>query len=153
MTFHVFFSDAQEVKKCDSIPELNLQIIEVLKPQVGKKIGRGECWDLIRFVLDEVQAEWDGYENFGQVIDLDNHCLSPGDVIMFKNVVFEERNNRGGKTTMSMKNHYAIVVAINGNLLSIMHQNTAEYGRKVGVSIVNLNTLKKGKLTFFRPIA
>lgn len=145
--------EAQEIHPCDSIPALNAQIIEVLQPNVGKKIGKGECWDLIRFALDKVGANWDGYEGFGTKINVSSSCLSPGDIIMFKNVLFKEYDGRGGTTTISMKNHYAIVVKIDGEILTLMHQNTGEFGRKVGVSTINLAALVKGKLTYFRPIA
>jgi hypothetical protein len=53
---------------CDSIPSINKQIIVFVKNNIGKKVGRGECWDLANEGLNFVSAKWDGEYNFGKEI-------------------------------------------------------------------------------------
>src|SRR5690242_6004293 len=42
-----FHGKTQKIQSCDSIPALNSEILKVLKPYMGQKILRGECWDVL----------------------------------------------------------------------------------------------------------
>lgn len=146
------YGKAQQIRACDSIPALNRTVIEAAKPYIGRKVGKGECWDLIKVVLDEAQADWDGFEGFGKKVNPKTDCLSPGDIVMFKGVLFEGEAADGSTYSFSMPNHYAIIMGItDDNRLLIMHQNTSDFGRKTGVSFIYPTDLKKGKITYFRP--
>ena len=35
------------------LPELNQKIIDYVNQNIGKKVGRGECWDLVQIPLTE----------------------------------------------------------------------------------------------------
>lgn len=50
-------------------PELNQKIITFVSQNIGKKVGRGECWDLAAQALNQAGASWDGQYNFGRVIN------------------------------------------------------------------------------------
>ena len=73
-------------------------------------------------------------------------------MIQFKNV--ELKYKKGNVSyTESMAQHTAIVYKVNGSLdYEIAHQNTGEWGKKVGVSNFNLNNMTKGKVMIYRPI-
>ncbi|MFZ1333710.1 MAG: hypothetical protein WAR83_16070, partial [Flavobacteriales bacterium] len=42
-----------------AIPELNQHIVAYALGQEGKKVGRGECWDLAAEALNSGGATWD----------------------------------------------------------------------------------------------
>lgn len=149
--FFLFHGKAQQIQPCDSIPQLNSEILTVLKPYMGKKILRGECWDILSLALDETHAKWNGYDEFGKPYDYQNACIAPGDVIAFKNVKFAGVQN-GMKYFETMEKHFAVVKEVKaGGELVLWHQNTGKFGRKLGESSIFLKDLKKGKMQFFRP--
>lgn len=137
----------------NAIPPLNVEIVKAVKSNIGKKVGTGECWDLIQVVLDQVDAKWERTEKFGTKLNPKMDSLQPGDIVMLKKVQFKGVNDKGQEYTISMYNHYAFVMMAKGNLILVAHQNTDEFGRKVGMSTIYLSDLKKGTITFFRPVS
>jgi hypothetical protein len=148
---HSFEGHSQGVHGCDSIPTLNNELLKVLEPFMGKKILRGECWDVISLALNQTHATWNGYDVFGKPYDYKKECIASGDIIAFKNVKFGGTQN-GVKYFELMEKHFAVVkeVKANGELV-LLHQNTGKFGKKLGESSIFLGDLKKGKLTFFHP--
>ncbi len=146
-----FHGKAQNIQSCDSVPALNSEILKILKPYMGQKILRGECWDVLSIALNETHAEWNGYDVFGKTYDYKKECIAPGDIIAFKGVKFGGIQN-GQKYFEEMEKHFAVVKEVrpNGELV-LLHQNTGRFGRKLGESSIFLGDLKKGKLEFFRP--
>ena len=136
---------------CGDAPTINQRIVELASAEMNKKVGTGECWDLAKMVLDETGADWDGYETFGKLIDHNTECVYPGDIIQFKNVKITWED---GKYTYEeeMKHHTAIVheVLPDGNII-LIHQNTGQYGKKVGTTLFRINEIKKGKIMIYRP--
>lgn len=144
-----FFSQAQD--DCGETPALNQEIVDLASSKMNKKVGTGECWDLAQMVLNETEANWDGYEAFGKLIDHNNECIFPGDIIQFKNVKIEWEE---GKYTYEeiMKHHTAIVQEVKEDgTIVLIHQNTGQHGRKVGTTIFRINDMKKGKIMVYRP--
>lgn len=142
---------AQAQKDCGSTPALNQEIVDLANSKLNKKVGTGECWDLAQMVLDETNADWDGYEGFGKLIDHENECLYAGDIIQFKNVKIEWEE---GKYTYEeiMKHHTALIHEVKDDgTIVLIHQNTGQHGRKVGTSIFRINNMKKGKIMVYRP--
>lgn len=138
---------------CKEVPALNKQILETLKPYIGKKIGRGECWDAAELALNTVQADWDGMYAYGRVIDISKECIQPGDILQMENVYLEVITDEGGYTE-SFPHHTAIVYSVKPNgELELIHQNTGQYGQRMGVTAFNIANKKKGTLTFYRPVA
>ena len=137
---------------CSSIPELNQKIIEFVNESIGKKVDRGECWDLAAKSLNIINAEWDGEYQYGKKVSHLKDCIFPGDIIQFKDVIIKYEEN-GTKYTETMIHHTAIIYEVyNSERYLIAHQNTNFSGKKVGLSTLNLNYLKKGKIMIYRPI-
>jgi len=140
-------------RDCSNTPELNQKIVKLASEQESKKVGKGECWDLVQLVLDESNADWDGYEDFGDLINHKKDCIYPGDIIQFENVKIEWED---GKYTYveTMKHHFAVVhdVQEDGTIM-LIHQNTGQHGRKVGKTIFRIANMEKGKIFVFRPKA
>ena len=137
--------------ECDGTPALNQKIVKLAKAKHKKKVGRGECWDLAQYVLDATGAEWDGFEVYGRLIYPSNECIYPGDVIQFEKIKIEYQV--GNMTySESMRHHTAIVYkVIDSNEVILLHQNTAEHGRKVGQSNLMFDSITSGKLFVYRP--
>lgn len=136
----------------DSIPEPNKQIIKYVNSVLGKKVDRGECWDLAYQALTRINAVWDGQFKYGKLLDPQKDSIYPGDIIQFKNVVV--KYTEGNTThTEEMKQHTAIVFQVYGKGdLELAHQNTSFSGRLVGLSKLNLKHISKGKIFIYRPV-
>lgn len=149
LCFHV---DAQLPVKCDSTNALNTEILKVVQPYIGKKVDRGECWDLAKLALNTTGAKWDGLLQFGTKIDWKKDCLQPGDILQFEKVEMRGKDANNYDYTESFYHHTAIVYAVGeGGNIELIHQNTGQYGKKVGVTTLHLKDLKKGTIQAFRP--
>ena len=147
LVFFMLLSKAQ-----DSIPYLNKQIIEYVKTTIGKKVDRGECWDLANQALTRINADWDLEYKYGKLLNPKEDMIYPGDLIQFEGV--KVKYKKGNTTyTESMEHHTAIVYrVIQRGIYELAHQNTGFSGRKVGLSILDISTITKGKMKIYRPI-
>lgn len=130
---------------------VNEQVVDFVQDRMGKKVGRGECWDLAAEALNSAGATWDGSYGWGVVVDPGKDSILPGDVIQFKDVELEwvEGNSRN---RMTMPHHTAVVVEVKApGVFIIAHQNFGPIGRKVGTTELVLAHVKKGRTTFYRP--
>ena len=138
---------------CDSTSALNQEILDAVKPYVGKKVDRGECWDLAKLALDKTGAKWDGYMDFGKKIDWKKDCLQPGDILQFEKVEFSGTDKDKNKYTESFYHHTALVYAVHDDgTIELIHQNAGQSGKKVGVSPLNFADMKKGTIQAYRPV-
>ncbi len=140
-----------------NIPDLNEKIVEYVDSVMGKKVDRGECWDLAAGALAYSGAYFDRSSKrtvniYGRLVDPEKEEIFPGDLIQFEKVKVQWKK---GYTTFneSMEHHTAIVYKINekGNY-QIAHQNTQHTGRRVGVSNFRLDRVIKGKVMIYRPV-
>ncbi len=137
---------------CGEVSELNARVVQILKPWIGKKIARGECWDAAALALNTIGAQWDGLYVYGRVVDVSTECIQPGDILQFENVVVEVRTETGGYRE-AFPHHTAIVYNVTGaGKVELMHQNTGQYGRIMGVTTLDFATVMNGQLTVFRPV-
>jgi len=133
------------------IPQLNKEIINYVESVKGKKVDRGECWDLANQSLQLVGADWDRKFEYGNAVDPKKETIYPGDLIQFKNIKIQYTEGNATYTEF-MEQHTAIVYKVLGNgIFEIAHQNTDFSGRKVGISKLNINHIVKGKIFFYRP--
>jgi hypothetical protein len=152
-----FLSDASTCNRflsfpCDTIPELNQKILELVDMQIGKTVGNGECWDLAALVLNQNGTKWDGAYKFGRKVNPKKECIYPGDIIQFEGVKIRYVKGRT-VFTETMAHHTAIIREVKGKGIFILaHQNTAFSGRKVGLSVIDLSTIISGKYQVFRPV-
>ena len=135
----------------DSIPELNKQVIEYVKTTIGKKVDRGECWDLANKALTQINADWDLKYKYGSLVNPKKDVIYPGDIIQFEGVKVKYKN---GNTTYTeeMGHHTAIIYrVIDKNTYELAHQNTGFSGRKVGLSKLDITNIIKGRMSIYRP--
>lgn len=132
----------------------NKKVIEFVNKNIGKKVERGECWDLANKALLYANAKWDRKFNFGNQLDLKKDTILPGDIIQFSNVKIEYIEN--GKLYMQeMQQHTAVIYEVlNKHTFKIAQQNTGgRNGRKVSIGDLDLETIKKGKIKIYRPVS
>lgn len=148
----LILSSQLAAQNCSDVPSMNQKIVELAQSKTKKKVGRGECWDLAQFVLDESGADWDHMYVFGRPVNPKKECVYPGDLIQFENVKVRWRSGNTTNTT-TMAHHTAIVTEVlpNGEW-KIIHQNSAEYGRKVGESPFYPELVVSGKMIIYRPV-
>lgn len=136
-----------------ALPVLNQRIVDYTVAQEGKKVDRGECWDLAAAALNAAGAKWDGMYGFGRQLDLQVEAILPGDIAQFEGVLMEHRTENRREQFSFMK-HTAVVTAVNGpDEVVIMHQNFGQAGRKVSSLRLILSDLVKGRLLFYRPVS
>lgn len=136
-----------------ALPPLNQRIVDHVATVQGKKVDRGECWDLAAQALNKAGAKWDGLYAFGRLIDTKQEAILPGDILQFEGVTMEHRTE-GGMEQFSFMKHTAVVTAVHGpGEVTIAHQNFGPTGRKVSSLRLQLGDLVKGKLLFYRPEA
>lgn len=137
---------------CDTIPALNQRIIVLVRQQIGKTVGRGECWDLAAMALNQTGANWDKRYNFGRQVDPEKECVYPGDLIQFEGVKIKYTKGTA-VFTETMEHHTAVVYEVKAKGSYVLaHQNTGTSGRKVGLSDLDLKNVIKGKYYVFRPV-
>jgi hypothetical protein len=137
---------------CDSVPGLNLQIIGIVRSQIGTTVDRGECWDLAALVLNTTGAKWDKRYNFGRKVNPEKECVFPGDLIQFEGVKIKYTRN-DTVFSESMGHHTAVINEVKAKGIYVLaHQNTGTSGRKVGLSNLDLKTIIKGEYQIFRPV-
>jgi hypothetical protein len=137
----------------DTIPPLNRTIVQYVTTVIGKKVDRGECWDIANQALNRVGASWDHKFKYGKLLNYKKDTIYPGDIIQFKNVLVEYKSADGLETTReTMGQHTAIVYKVYAfGDLQLAHQNTEFSGRKVGLSRLVLKNIKRGKIFIYRP--
>jgi hypothetical protein len=135
-----------------NLPDLNQKIVEYVETVIGQQVDRGECWDLAFQALTRNNAKWDGQYKYGKEYNVKREKVLPGDIIQFKDVKVQYRE---GNTiyTETMAHHTAIVYKVSEDgVLELAHQNTGFSGRTVGLSKLDLSTVKSGRMWFYRPV-
>lgn len=136
----------------DALPALNRRIVDYVQAHLGKKVDRGECWDLAAGALNEAGAVWDGLYGFGTVVDWREEELLPGDIIQFEGVTVEERTETSIQRNSFGKHTAVVMVVHERGVFTIAHQNFGQAGRKVSTLGLRLADVRGGKLVFYRPV-
>lgn len=138
------------------IPPLNKSIVRYVKSVIGTQVDRGECWDLAAAALGYAGAYLDRSSEktlyiFGKPVVPGKDKIYPGDIIQMENVKIETSNGNA-IITERMEHHTAIIMEVLADgQYKIAHQNTSFSKKKVGISELNLNNIKHGKVFFYRP--
>lgn len=128
------------------VESVGSKIIQFCDTHTGKKVGRGECWDLAKYALDYAGAKWSAPFNFGRILSTGEEVM-PGDIIQFKNVKIVD-----GSRVTRMTQHTAIIYAVNGPLKFIVAEQNVDGKRKVFRNEIDLSKMTSGKYTIYRPV-
>lgn len=136
---------------------LNSKILAYAKARLGKKIGRGECWDLAEAALDKYNSDWDGALGFGQVLNPNIDTIKTGDILQFRSVklVSTKTTDKGTYTRtewLGAPDHTAVVYEVIGkNHYKLIHQNIGNK-RYLLITEIDLNNKVSGSVKYYRPI-
>lgn len=134
-------------------PELNQKIVDYATSQIGKKVDRGECWDLAYQALTQNDCAWDGRYAFGKKLNPKTDSIYAGDILQFEKVTIKYKENNI-LYQESYPHHTAIIYRVMGRgYYKIAHQNFEKFGKKVGISELRLANKTSGSVTFYRPVA
>lgn len=143
----LFFIFLLKVGFAQDLPELNRKVFSYCEEHKGKKVGKGECWDLAKEALDNAGAQWNPPYEFGKKLNLKTEALLPGDILQFENA----RIVNPDKTVVTLPHHTAIVVEVKSNAELIIAEQNSNHKRFVVYSPISLSGLQKGKVEAFRP--
>ncbi|HSY75223.1 MAG TPA: hypothetical protein VK890_00105 [Bacteroidia bacterium] len=132
----------------EKLPAVNSKIISYVDKVMGKKVDRGECWDLVKYVLDSAHANWTAPDDFGKKLDPKKDVILPGDIVALKNVKYKLENN----SEWNFPKHYAVIYKVTDKEHYTMANQNVNGKRQVMFSDLSLIGLK-GSITFFRPQA
>ena len=154
LTMLICFESQQAISQttnCDSVPEINKQVIVFVKSKQNTKVGRGECWDVAAEALKYADAKLPDTYVFGKLVNYQKECVYPGDIIQFERVKLKYTIGNANYVE-EMSHHTAVIYEVKGKGMYILaHQNTSEYGKKVGLTPINLEDVTKGKFKIYRP--
>ena len=129
-----------------------ISILSTKNKNRGKKIDKGECWDLAFRALEYAEAKLIDTYVFGEVVKK-NSTVYAGDIIQFENVVLIDTLDNGSILTFQIPHHTAIVYeVIEKNKFKVAEQNNGITGKVVAINDLNLNLITQGEYTIFRPI-
>ncbi len=132
-----------------SIPAINQQIVAYVKTTIGRKVDRGECWDLANRALTEVHAVWKFPTQFGKEVHPEKDSIYPGDIIQFTNVKLKTAKGE----SWTFPKHTAIVYEVLAPGEYRIAEQNVNGKRKVQIDDLNYKDKVAGKLTFYRPQA
>lgn len=135
---------------CDVVPDINKNIVSFVATKINKKVGRGECWDLAYEALNTYHAKWDGKYTYGTKVDYTSECVYPGDIIQFERVVTEIKSN-GEVMRGEMPHHTAIIYEVQSTGKFILAHQNYNNKRKVMLTPLDMETVKRGKVMIYRP--
>jgi hypothetical protein len=123
------------------------KIVSFCDKHIGKKVGKGECWDLAKEALDFSGAKWTSPYEFGKIVSPKKDAVLPGDIIQFENVKIVYPD----KSWKELPHHTAIIYkVISPGHFTIAEQNSNNK-RFVVLSEIDLSYVKKGKYTIYHP--
>jgi hypothetical protein len=133
------------------LPAVNRHVLAFVDAHLGKRVGRGQCWDLAAAALEAAHANWDGQYRFGTPVDPATEDVMPGDIIQFEGIE-TEYVSPNGRFNQRMPHHTAIVHAVHGKgRYTLAHQNFGRAGRKVSLTELETDHIVKGTYTVYRP--
>jgi hypothetical protein len=134
-------------------PALNQKITDYVTTQIGKKVDRGECWDLAYQALTQNNCEWDGRYAYGKKVNPNTDSIYAGDLLQFEGVTVKYKENNM-IVKESFPHHTAIIYQVLGKgHYKIAHQNFGNTAKKVVVTELKLSNKVSGTIFFYRPVS
>jgi hypothetical protein len=149
LTFRLFFHFWMPQ---EALPPANEKVLVFVRSVIGKKVDRGECWDLANAALTYANAEWTFPTTYGKPINYPKERLLPGDLMQIKGVTMESKTDTS-VVRWRMQEHTAIVYDVlegGGSQIKVAEQNVNKV-RKVVISSWDLNWVVSGKIQYYRP--
>lgn len=138
---------------CGETPELNKKILSYVKANMGKRLGNGECWDVVAGALNFAGAKWDKKFNFGKMVDYKKDCVYPGDIIQLNDAMMHAEPVKGVHVYDEYPQHSAIIMEVKNRQEYILADQNFGLGKnKLNTHPINLKNLTKGTVKVYRPV-
>jgi hypothetical protein len=143
------FVRAEEKSK---LPPVNANVLKFVESRMGEEVADGDCWKLADEALAAAKARRPGKNGygtyvFGRTVKSVEAAL-PGDIVQFAEAKFVSPDG----VRYEMSRHTAVVAAVHGTKVEILHQNW-NGNRRVSKLQLDVADLKAGQVTFYRPQA
>ena len=122
---------------------LDAKIVEFAQNHIDQQVGNGECWTLAAEALKYADAEPPQLYVFGREVPTPE--VRPGHILQFESARFE---GDGYFLVLGAPNHTAIVTAVRGAKLTILHQNV-NGSRVVQTGELNVDELVSGRMIVY----
>ena len=122
------------------------KILAFCETNEGKKVGKGECWDLAKEALNQAEAVWTPPYEFGTALT-EKEVLIAGDILQFEKVKIESPDG----SWKELPHHTAIVYKVIEKNKFIIAEQNANGKRFVIFSEIDLSHITRGKYTAYRP--
>lgn len=146
-----FSSYISPVAKCDDIPPINVDIIDFINTKMNKKVGSGNSLEVVVKSLEAVHARRSGDNDFGREVNHEVYCVFPGDIIKFDSLQVEILEGEEPFLEEYYIKHAAIIYDVHENgTFTLAHQDFSPENKKLGLSKINLKSIRKGKFKIYR---
>ena len=153
LTLSIFISGLAISQDMDLfLPPANAIVIDYVNRNIGKKVDRGECWDLAAQALIHANAKHPDTYVFGRALRKGEEVY-PGDIVQFKDAKIKmELEKEDGYIVIDIPHHTAVVYEVLSPLnFRMADQNNGISGKKVSVNRIDLNAIEKGTYIIYRP--
>ena len=152
-----------------ALPPLNARVLAFAREKLGEKVLDGQCTSLARAALRSAGARRFPFEGggdfaWGEPVPSFREAL-PGDVLQFRDAVFEGKRWITKRKWVSWRQEYAHHTAVvaevreRGNVVVVLHQNVGANDapdaekKVVQEGTIRTNSLKEGgKVWIYRPV-
>jgi hypothetical protein len=132
---------------------LNRKVVQFARARMGQQVGNGECWTLADQALRAAGAHRPGERGYATYVfgrQISRPALQPGDIIQFEGVQFKHYGPNGSWSSNAFPHHTAVVAAVRGTRITLLHQNVGG-SRRVQTGVIDMNDFRRGTLRYFRP--
>jgi len=136
--------------KNTELPAANKKVIEFVEASIGKKIDRGECWDLANRALQYAGAKWQFPTNFGKPVNYHTTQLLPGDIVQFNYATFEHKTDTS-LMRWRITTHTAIIYKFIHHINVLLAEQNVNNNKHVKINPIDFAWLKSGKIFVYRP--
>ncbi len=130
------------------LPKINQKVVAFCHDRLGKKVGNGQCSDLVFYALRNSGAKtWSSEDDgYGRQLDPMKDTILKGDILRFRDAVFHTKYSK-----RKVKNHKAVIInVLPDQHYVIAHQNVNNV-LKVRMDTYDLSNVVKG-IYFYRPL-
>lgn len=141
--------------------DIGNQLVQYAQNRLGKKVGRGQCWDLPFHALQGVGAKTphdlgEDLYVWGEEISLSE--ATKGDILQFEDVVIRREWNDGDKTKWEewsfRPRHSAIIEAKSGVFYTLLNQHIRRQEKVTRLARIPLGSefITRGSIRAYRPV-
>jgi len=144
--------------------QIGHQVVALAQMKVGASVGDGSALALVHDVFSKLEnclpsagVRSHGalvFSNFGNSSTRQFDEIRPGDVVAFRNAIFQVHGGLRGKSTLEVgkPDHVAIIQEWNGSKRKLKVLEQRQDNKRVSSNAYRLGDLRSGEVHVFRPM-